>query len=114
MIEGPAAPLSACSVGLTRMIISDWSPITHDLGLIKLPVEETVRHLTDWHLENGTQYERTDCSTSLQEAFHRLLPLTNAKTRRLFVPTAAGWTACFQNGIQGSDPFPAMSFLAGT
>ena len=32
--------------------------------------------------------------------------------RRLFVATCSDWVACFQNGIQGSDPFPAMSYLA--
>ena len=95
------------------MIIQNWSPVTHDLGLIQLPVEDVVRHVTDWHLGLGTRYVRTECSTSLEEAFQSLLPLTHAKTRRLFLPTAAGWTACFQNGIQGSDPYPAMSFLAG-
>jgi hypothetical protein len=30
----------------------------------------------------------------------------------LFVNTQPGWTAFFQNGIQGSDPFPPMSVLA--
>src|SRR5436305_11629065 len=32
--------------------------------------------------------------------------------RRLFVDTRSDWVAGFQNGIQGSDPFPAMSYLA--
>jgi hypothetical protein len=93
--------------------IAEWSPVSHDLGLIQLPVADVVRHLTEWHLEHGTRYVRTESLTSLEDAFRSLLPLTNAKTRRLFLPTTAGWTACFQNGIQGSDPFPAMSFLAG-
>src|SRR5438105_12529747 len=95
------------------MTIGEWSPVSHDLGLIHLPVETVVRDLIEWHLEHGTRYERSGCSASLDDAFRLLLPLTNAKTRRLFVPTTAGWTACFQNGIQGSDPFPAMSYLAG-
>lgn len=34
------------------------------------------------------------------------------KRRLLFVATTAGWTAFFQSGSAGSDPFPAMSFLA--
>jgi hypothetical protein len=40
------------------------------------------------------------------------LPLSNSKMRQLFVATRSDWVACFQNGIQGSDPFPAMSYLA--
>jgi hypothetical protein len=68
--------------------------------------------LVDWHVGIGTKYERAEYD-SLSAALKALLPLTNAKTRRLYVPTSTPWTACFQNGIQGSDPFPAMSFLAG-
>jgi hypothetical protein len=41
-----------------------------------------------------------------------LLPLANSKMRRLFVATRSDWVACFQNGIQGSDPSPAMCYLA--
>ena len=41
-----------------------------------------------------------------------LPPLSASKRRRLFVETKSPWTACFQSGIDGSDPTPAMSVLA--
>src|SRR5215470_1843154 len=49
---------------------------------------------------------------SLADAFESLLPLSNSKMRRLFVATRSDWVACFQNGIQGSVPFRAVSYLA--
>src|SRR5262249_61480402 len=51
-------------------------------------------------------------ASSLADALASLLPLTASMMRRLFVATRSDWVACFQNGIQGSDPFPAMSYLA--
>src|SRR5262245_46194875 len=93
------------------MLFDEWSPVTSDFGLIDAPPELVVKGLVDWHTGIGVRYERKEYD-SLRAALQGLLPLANAKTRRLFVPTSTGWTACFQNGIQGSDPFPAMSFLA--
>jgi hypothetical protein len=65
-----------------------------------------------WHREIDVGYERTAAPTALATALERLLPLSMGKRRCLFAPTRAGWTAFFQSGIQGSDPFPAMSMLA--
>ena len=94
------------------MLLQQWHPVTKDHGLIELPVEQVVTALTAWHETLGIRYRREQVVDSPAAAFARLPPLTSAKTRRLFVSTAAGWTAAFQNGIDGSDPFPAMSFLA--
>lgn len=94
------------------MVLQHWDPVTKDHGLIDAPSETVVAALIGWHESLGMVYRRDDVTDSLRSAFERLLPLTPAMTKRLFVPTAAGWTAAFQNGINGSDPFPAMSFLA--
>jgi hypothetical protein len=96
------------------MVIEEWPPVTQDFGIIRAPVELVVERLEAWHAGVGTRYRTQSCADTLQACFEALLPLTHAKTRRLFVATRAGWTACFQNGIDGSDPFPAMSYLART
>ena len=93
-------------------VLAAWHPITHDFGLIQAPLEDVLASFLNWHSSLGTEYARTEITTSLEEAFQSLLPLANSKMRRLFVPTQSNWVACFQNGIQGSDPFPAMSYLA--
>jgi hypothetical protein len=93
------------------MLLEQWSPVTSDFGLIQLPVDTVVREFVAWQASAGT-----DCSlravTSLAEALSTLPPLSTQKRRALLVPTQNGWTAYFQSGIDGSDPFPAMSYLA--
>jgi hypothetical protein len=92
--------------------IERWHPVTRDMGLIQLPVATVVSALTAWHEAIGIHYRHEEITTSLGDSLARLAPLSAEKRRRLFVSTASGWTACFQSGIDGSDPFPAMSYLA--
>jgi hypothetical protein len=94
------------------MVFADWHPVTHDFGIIDAHVEDVVKELRLWHSGIGITYGRRDINSTLKAGFEALLPLSHGKRRRLFVNTRSGWTACFQNGIQGSDPFPAMSTLA--
>lgn len=88
------------------------APVTHDFGLIQAPIECVLAEFENWHSSLGTKYVRTEIASSLADALASLLPLAASKMRRLFVATNSDLVACFQNGIQGSDPFPAMSYLA--
>src|SRR5215471_21692932 len=94
------------------LLIEKWHPVTHDFGLIQAPIERVLVELLNWHGSLGIKYERTEIASSLADAFASLLPLAASMMRRLFVATSSDWVVCFQNGIQGSDPFPAMSYLA--
>lgn len=94
-------------------LLDTWHPIAHDIGLIQAPIERLIAEFEDWQSSLGTRYQRKQIASSLADAFASLLPLAQSKQRRLFVETRSSWVACFQNGIQGSDPFPAMSYLAG-
>jgi hypothetical protein len=96
----------------TTSLIAKWHPVTSDFGLIRAPQQSVVRSLLEWHASIEIEYRRAEIGTGPHAAFEALLPLSNAKQRRLFFRTASDWTACYQNGIQGSDPFPAMSFLS--
>ena len=93
-------------------LMTKWSPVTSDFGLIQAPIERVLAELQSWHNSIGIEYARTAITSSLADAFESLLPLSNSMMRRLFLATHSDWVACFQNGIQGSDPFPAMSYLA--
>ena len=93
-------------------LIETWHPVTSDMGLIDAFPTDVVSELLEWHNSIDIHYERSSIDTSLSEAFQALLPLSHSQQRRLFVSTKSDWTACFQNGTQGSDPFPAMSTLA--
>jgi hypothetical protein len=93
-------------------LIAMWSPVTFDFGLIQAPLERVLAEFQSWHKSIGIEYTRTDITSSLADAFTSLLPLSHSKMRRLFLATHSDWVACFQNGIAGSDPFPAMHYLA--
>ena len=86
--------------------------MTRDFGLINVPIERAVAELISWHDSIGITYQRRECSGSFAEALKMLPPLSMERRRRLFVGTRSDWTACFQSGIDGSDPVPAMSFLS--
>lgn len=93
-------------------VFEKWNPVTSDFGLIRAPLETVVSGLRSWHESIGIAYESTDITSSLADAFESLLPLSHSKMRRLFLATHSDWVAYFQNGTQGSDPFPAMNYLA--
>lgn len=94
------------------MVFAEWHPVTEDFGLVHAPVAKVVDELRAWHGDIGITYTHSEITESLEAGFKALLPLSNGKRRWLVVNTRSGWTACFQNGIQGSDPSPPMTVLA--
>ena len=94
------------------MLIQYWSPVTSDFGLIQAPIEQLASAFLEWQASLGVAWRVTRIQTTLEATFEALLPLSHGKRRRAFTATRSGWTAQFQNGIQGSDPFPVMSLFA--
>jgi hypothetical protein len=93
-------------------VLKSWHLVTHDFGLIEASLSDVLSAFTAWHRSIGIEYVPKVINSSLSEAFESLLPVANSKMRRLFVPSCSTWVACFQNGIQGSNPFPAVPYLA--
>jgi hypothetical protein len=89
-----------------------WGAVTQDFGLIQALMPQLLSAFEDWQRPFEVNFMRTEVFSSLADAFESLMPLSNSKMRRLFVATQSDWVACFQNNIQGSDPFPARSYLA--
>jgi hypothetical protein len=87
-----------------------WSPVTHDFGLIHASVDIVSARYLAWHLELGRRLEARSGS-DFAASLGFLPPLSAEKRRCIFVSTRSGWTAFFQSGIQGSDPFPVMNHL---
>lgn len=93
------------------MLIDDWHPVTQDIGLINAPVDRVVAEFLTWREGIGMGYSRS-VKPSLSKALASLAPLSAELRRALFLPAGHGWSAFLQSGIQGSDPFPVMSYLA--
>jgi hypothetical protein len=94
------------------MIIDDWEPVTSDMGLIQAPLGRLRAAFLEWQAGLGQVHEEWQIKSGLADALERLAPLSAGEKRRLFIETRSGWTAQFQSGIQGSDPFPVMSLFA--
>lgn len=92
-------------------LFETWSPVTQDFGLVQGD-QAAVADAYAAMFAGTAQLRRRTLAGGLAEAFAALAPLTHAKSRALFLATPCGWTAFFQNGTQGSDPFPVMSRLA--
>jgi len=95
------------------VIIKRWSPITSDIGLIQVSPPQLTSAFLEWQKSLGVTWRSVEVKAGLAATFDALLPLSQGKRRRAFVATRSGWTAQFQSGIQGSDPFPVMSLFAG-
>src|SRR5688572_16870481 len=80
------------------------------MGLIEAPSARVAEEYLNWHRSLGQQF-RVALVPSFGAALESLAPLSAEKRRSLFVPTTSAWTAFFQSGIDGSDPFAAMSSL---
>jgi hypothetical protein len=92
------------------LLIENWNPVTKDLGLIEASVEQVASDLVEWHARLGVHYTRKNLH-SLSDGLKSLEPLSSERRRVLLLPTRSKWTVFLQSGIDGSDPFPAMSFL---
>ena len=92
------------------MILEAWHPVTQDFGLIECSTDLAVVKFVDWQESLGHTFVIRKAE-SLEAAFEMLSPLSMEKRRCVFVPTTSEWSGFFQSGIDGSDPFPAMSLL---
>lgn len=93
------------------------APITSTIGFLEVPAAEAAAAFLDWyraiHEPLGRRLSDRRVSGGLESVLLRLLPLASVlRTKHLFVPTASPWCAFFDNGRQGTDAFPPMSYLA--
>ncbi len=102
-----------------QLLLDDrLAPITSELGFVQATVEVVVQVLVGWqesiHGPRGASYTTRTVSGDLEQLLGALLPLTTHERRRFLVlPTSApGWTAYFDNGVQGSDVFAHLTSLA--
>lgn len=80
--------------------------------MIEASVETVAKTLIEWRKRLGIELNLAESRSSVEQALNQLPPLTAVYGRMLLIALRNGWTAFFQNGISGSDPFPPMSYLA--
>ena len=92
-------------------------PLTNTFGFLPCPVDVATSAFLDWQRPiqdgRGVALEARAVHGSLEALLRTLLPLTSVERRRfLFMATRSEWTAFVDNGHQGTDAFPPVSYLA--
>ena len=94
---------------MTSSTFETWWPVTYDFGLIRAPVETVLDMRHRAYLDDGQgDCRREDVTGSLEACLRRLEPLSFVHRKEMYLATDFGWTAFFQNGTRGSDPFLPM------
>lgn len=93
-----------------------YAPITRGVAFIHASLDTCVNTYVRW----GEEYRKLPPSTTIrtqpmqgtvEDALKLLPPVSNWPTRVLFLPTKlAGWTAVFENGLQGAD-FSSLQYV---
>ncbi|HEY7364501.1 MAG TPA: hypothetical protein VIE37_10370 [Methylomirabilota bacterium] len=88
-----------------------YAPLTEAIGFLEADFSQVVEADQRWRASLGG-YAGHPINGAFPALLDALLPLTGPLTRYVWVPTAAGWTAYFDNFVIGGDPFGPVSYLA--
>src|SRR5262245_2355127 len=91
---------------------NDLAPLTFSIGFLKAPMDRIVHAYKWWQRKTLNRVKTEKFEAPLREALLRLPPLAIGSHRTLFVQTRSAWTAYFDNGAKGGDPFSTISYLA--
>jgi hypothetical protein len=88
------------------------APITFSLGFLEAPFQIVIDAYVWWHKELNLTVAINPIVLPLEQALLKLEPLITPHVKRLLLSTQSTWTAYFDNGINGGDPFPPISYLS--
>ncbi len=88
------------------------APLTFSWGFVEAPVEAVNNSYVSWQKKILQSAKVSSINLPLAEALRHLEPLDNGSQRVLFLSTRSNWTACFDNGVKGGNPFTFVGELA--
>jgi hypothetical protein len=96
------------------ILAPEFAPTTGSLGLLEAPLDDVAKQLHAWYGEVDQSRSLKPIESSFPDALRRVQPLNAPFFIRLWIATTgARWhTAYFDGFINGSDPFPPISYLA--
>lgn len=92
--------------------LGQYWPVTQDFGLIQAPLEVVRPAFLRFWAQTGQPLTGRDVTGGLGAALDALTPLNRGLTRKLWIAGPNGWTAFFQNGVEGSEPAAVLRPLA--
>jgi len=93
--------------------VAKWRPTTFAFGVIESPIAVVVeRFLAS---DSAGSLSASGHRLTFEEAFGRLLPLSSARQRRLFLATREdAWTVVVDNGITGTDVHALLTWYCSS
>lgn len=95
-------------------LLSDrFAPVTSTFGFLRAPLDEAANAFLEWRGQLHDSATATPVVGEFSELVGRLEPLTAAiRPRELLVATTnRDWTAYFDCGLQGGDPFSSLGHV---
>lgn len=96
------------------------APLTYHIGFLQVGVEQLVAAYAEWmeqmvavNMEIKNSHTQRQVTGSLYDVLQILPPLTELRTKIVFVPTNSNWTAIFENFWIG-DIRPRVAHLTRT
>src|SRR5215510_2421334 len=97
---------------MKTLLDNKLAPLTFSFGFLEMPFQTVVDAYVEWHKELNLSVVISPIELPLEQALLELEPLITPHTKRLLMATQSVWTAYFDNGINGGDPFPPISYLS--
>ena len=94
-----------------RLLDDRFAPITFSIGFLEAPFTSVIDADSAWRSAIGN-YPTRPLAGDLPELLSALLPLTGPLARHLWVEASDGWTAYFDNFINGGDPWGTIVQLS--
>src|SRR5262245_36742034 len=88
-----------------------FAPTTFIIGFLERALEHVVNVDTNWRSTIG-RFAFRPFAGDLSAMLCELEPLSGPTKRALWVETKSGWTAYFDNFINGSDPYGPISYIS--
>lgn len=97
---------------MNNSIFERLRPLTFSIGFLEAPLGTVADAVEEWRNEHHKSVNVVGVEETFEDALLMLAPLTTPQRRELYYETDSAWTAYFDNGASGGDPFGPISYLA--
>jgi hypothetical protein len=89
-----------------------FAPLTFKIGFLEAQLLKVATSLKVWRQKHFHNLEMSHISGELDRLLLRLPPLSTPPRRSIVVKTSSIWSAYFDNGVNGPDPFGPIVHLS--
>jgi len=97
---------------MKQLLDGRLAPLTFKIGFLNRSLRGVSDFYLDWTRQHHKHVESRPVEEGLEGGLALLEPLVTPPRRVFWLSTQSEWTAYFDNGTRGGDPFPPISFMA--